>query len=86
MAEGKFFLVWGAITFTTHHKQLCAVDYVLYPSHRNVNNLGGGEGGGGASASPSSHLSMALPCYSLAARLLCVNRLMVSPEIMFTTY
>ena len=42
MAEGKFFLVWGAITFTTHHKQLCAVDYVLYPSHRNVNNLGGG--------------------------------------------
>ena len=46
MAEGKFFLVWGAITFTTHHKQLCAVDYVLYPSHRNVNNLGGGEGGG----------------------------------------
>ena len=53
MAEGKFFQFGGAITFTTHHKQLCAVDYVLHPSHRNVNILRGGGGGASASQAPT---------------------------------
>ena len=29
----------GVLTFTTHHKQLCALHYVLYPSHTNDKNL-----------------------------------------------
>ena len=33
-AADKFFSL-GVLTFTTHHKQLCAVQYMLYPSHRN---------------------------------------------------
>ena len=41
MAVDKFFFFFffslGLLTFATHHKQLCAVRYVLlYPSHRNA--------------------------------------------------
>ena len=37
MAVDKlFFFSLGVLTITTHHKQLCTVYYVLYPSHRNA--------------------------------------------------
>ena len=39
MAVDKF-LSLEVLTFTAHHKQLCGVCYVLYPSHRNAQNLG----------------------------------------------
>ena len=41
MAIDKFFSL-GMLTFTTYHKQLCAVHYVGIPgpSHRNAKNLG----------------------------------------------
>ena len=35
MAVDKF-LSLGVLTITAHHKQLCGVHYVLYPSHRNA--------------------------------------------------
>ena len=38
MAVDKFFSL-GVLTFTTHHKQLCAVCYVLYSSHTNAKNF-----------------------------------------------
>ena len=38
MAVDKFFSL-GVLTFTIHHKQLCAVCYVLYPPHRNGKNF-----------------------------------------------
>ena len=38
MAVDKFYSL-GVLTFSTHHKQLCAEHYVLHPSHRNAKNL-----------------------------------------------
>ena len=34
------FFSLGVLTFTTHHKQLCAVRFVLHPSNTNAKNLG----------------------------------------------
>ena len=58
MAVDKF-LSWGCLTFTAYHKQLCAVHYALYPTHRNAKNL-------------STALVLSLVCVDMVAPLPCI--------------